>query len=541
MPRILMFWMAVWLLVWSGTCSADARELAGSWYQAPEVWSYQGQVDLAAAGLNPAVKVALTGGRFWQQADFDINTAGRHVLDFKNTSVIGRFRHIILDAQQHPVIDVQGGIESREVNPFFLRHGREVDLPAGHYRLLTELNSGFFLAEPQPYLDTLDNYRQAIKPGNALTLLCLGIFLGLMGYYAALAMVRRRLPEAMYSAFILGNLLYNGAALLVFTELFDMHWLYLVSVPILFSNCAYILFVMSLLKIRRDAYPRLHTVGVVVLGLLAGLIVLAMFMPHWSLEIDRYGVGLFLTYGVLAGYVRSREGSVTARLYLCAVGLFFMLGIAAISANSLNSFNLYIEHVGLFAVAVEVMLLALLLSYQFAQLHRERDHALERMEHSNRIARADALTGLPNRIALDITLEAMPQHGSLTFIDMDGLKYYNDQYGHERGDELLRAFARHIDERLGDRAKAHRLGGDEFAVTCEQGDVAWVESMLMKAVEDVRAVGFSSASASSGSAYVHEAPSKEELKHMADCRMYENKRLRKSMGETTQSVLTACK
>ena len=179
-------------------------------------------------------------------------------------------------------------------------------------------------------------------------------------------------------------------------------------------------------------------------ALLGGLIVLAMIMPHWSLEIDRYGVGLFLTYGLVAGIVCSREGSVTARLYLCAIGVFFVLGITAISANSLNSFNLYIEHMGLFAVAVEVMLLALVLSYQFAQLHREKEHALERMEHSNRVARADALTGLPNRIALDMALETMPQHGSLTFIDMDGLKYYNDQFGHERGDELLRAFARHI-------------------------------------------------------------------------------------------------
>ena len=90
----------------SGRCARACR----SWYQAPEDGSYQGQVDLAAAGLNPVVKVALTGGHFWLQADFDINTAGRHVLDFKNTSVIGHFRHIILDAQLHPVTDLQGGI-----------------------------------------------------------------------------------------------------------------------------------------------------------------------------------------------------------------------------------------------------------------------------------------------------------------------------------------------------------------------------------------------------------------------------------------------
>jgi diguanylate cyclase (GGDEF)-like protein len=525
-------------MAWPCACLAEASEIVGSWYQAPEGWTYQGQVDIAAAGLKPAAKVALIGGHFFQQADFDINTVGRHVLDFKNTSTIGNFRHIILDANRHPVVDVRGGILSSEINPFFLRHGREVDLPIGHYHLLTELDSPFFLADPQPYLDTLDTYRQSIKPGNALTLLCLGMFLGLMVYYAALAIARWSLSAAMYSIFILGNLLYNGTALLVFTELFDMHWFYLVSVPILFSNCAYILFVMSLLEIRHSTYPSLYSAGAVVLALLGGLIVLAAIMPHWSLEIDRYGVFLFLTYGLVVGIVLSLEGNVIARLYLCAIGTFFVLGITTISASSLNSYGLYIEHMGLLSVSVEVMLLALVLSYQFAQLYRDKEYALECMEHSDRVARTDALTGLPNRVALELSLARLPPHGSLTFIDMDGLKYYNDQFGHERGDELLRAFALHLSERLGVKAQAHRLGGDEFAITCEHGDVTWVESMLTQAVEDLWGSGFKSAGASSGSAHVHETPDKGKLQHMADCRMYENKRRNKrSRLEDQESVL----
>ena len=531
MPQRMKFGMnaclITCLMAWSSSCLADARELAGLWYQAPVGWVYQGQTDLAAAELKPVAKVELTGGQFWQQADFDINTAGRHVLDFKNTSIIGYFRHIILDARGHPVADVQGGIQNSEANPFFLRHGREVDLPVGHYRLLTELNSPFFLANPQPYLDTLGNYRQALKSGNALTLFCLGMFLGLMIYYTALATVRRNLSAAMYSVFILGNLLYNGSALLAFSELFGMRWIYLVSFPILFSNCAYILFVMSLLKIRYDAYPRLHTIGVALLALLGGLVALAMIMPHWSLEIDRYGVGLFLSYGLVAGIVRSCEGSVTARLYLCAIGAFFVLGIMSISFSSLDSYDLYIEHMGLFSVAVEVMLLALVLTYQFVRLYREKERAIELMEQSNRVARTDALTGLPNRMALDLALESLPSHGSLTFIDMDGLKYYNDQFGHESGDKLLCAFARHLSDSLEDRAQAYRLAGDEFAIACEQGDVSWIERMLNLAIDNLRGNGFESASASSGSAHVHETPGKEELKHLADCRMYENKRLNK--------------
>jgi diguanylate cyclase (GGDEF)-like protein len=524
--RIVAFFLLA-LMGWTSICYAEVRDLVGAWYQAPADWTYRGQTDIAAEGLQPVAKVALTGGYFWHQADFDVVTAGRYVLDFKNTSIIGNFRHILLDEQGRQLAEVQGGIESRVANPFFLRHGREVELPAGHYRLLTELDSPFFLAEPQPYLDGIDTYQQTIKPGNALTLLCLGMFIGLMIYYAAIAIVRKRLPEAMYSVFILGNLLFNGTGLLVFSELFGLHWIYLTSIPILFSNCAYVVFVMSLLEIKESTHPRLRKAGLWLLGLLGGLIVLAMIKPNWSLEIDRYGVGLFLTYGLITGISRAREGSVSAQYYLYAIGTFFVLGITTITTSSLGGTTLFIEHMGLLSVSVEVMLLALVLSYQFAQLYRDKEHALERMEHSTRAARTDALTGLPNRVALDLALEILPQHGCLTFIDLDGLKFYNDQFGHERGDDLLRSFASNLSNRLGVGGQAHRLGGDEFAITCEHGDAMWVDSALEQAIEDMCASGFEFAGASYGSVHVHEHPNLEEIKRMADRRMYENKRRRK--------------
>jgi hypothetical protein len=451
-------------------------ELSSPWYQAPEDWRYQNQTDFTATGLRPVNQVNLTGGHFWKQVDFEVNKPGRYVLDFKNNSIIGHFRHIILDAKSRPIADMQGGIQSREVNPFFLRHGREIGLAAGRYRLLTELRSVFFLAEPQPYLDSLEAYQQAIKPGNTATLICMGMFLGLMIYYLALGLACLSLSSAMYALFIMGNLLFNGTGLLMLPDLFGMHWIYMASVPILFSNVAYVLFVMTLLKIHRDKHPQLYRLGVALVAILAGLIVLALFMPHWSLEIDRYGVGLFLIYGLAAGLVRSSEGSVIAQLYLAAIGTFFVLGIITISSSKLSFNTIYIEHLGLVSVAVEVMLLALVLTHQFTLLYREKEDALKRMEQSMTIAYTDALTGLPNRMALNQALETLPQHGSLTFIDMDGLKQYNDQFGHECGDELLRSFAKYMIKHLSIMARAYRLGGDEFAITCESGDVAWIYS-----------------------------------------------------------------
>lgn len=521
--------LLLFLLPFASTSLAAPTDISGRWYEAPGVgWVYQGQSTLDDSGLAQVVGVARTGGHFLFQADFVIGKSGRYVLDFKNTSIIGHFRHFVFDENHHLVASLEGGIQSHAENPFFLRHGRELDLPAGRYRLISELSSPFFLAQPQPYLDSLANYQHAMRPGNALALIGLGVFLGLGIYYAALALARRRAAEGMYALFILGNILFNGSALLVFPELFGMHWIYLVSVPILFSNCAYILFVRALLEIRRDSHPGLYRAGTAMLVLLGIFILLAAVRPNWSLELARYGVGLFLAYGLTAGVIRTRQGNVSARLYLVAIAAFFVLGAVAISQTRLvGVYTIYIEHVGLFAVAVEVILLALVLAYQFAQLHREKEQVLKHLEHSNRIAHTDPLTGLSNRFALDIELDRLPRNGSLTFLDLDHLKYYNDQFGHVRGDELLRGFSQLLAAFLGDRANLYRVGGDEFAITCPSGDLEWIEGVLADTVGGVRALGFEFAGASAGSAHVHESSTLAELKHIADTRMYESKRNRK--------------
>lgn len=499
----------------------------GNWYQAPPAWQYRGQTQLADSGLVQVAQLSATGGRFWYQADFKVAAAATYVLDFKSSSTIGRFQNFVYDRQGHLLARLEGGIQSEVANPFFLRHGRELVLEPGEYRLISELDSPFFLAQPAPYLDTLSDYRAAIKAGNALVLLCLGVFLGLGFYYAALAMVRRRTAERMYAVFILGNLLYNGTALLVYPDLVGMHWFYMVSVPVLFSNCAYIVFVMALLELRPGSHPRLYRAGILLLALFMIFIVLAGFFPNWSLELDRYGVGLFMSYGLAAGIVRARQGNASARLYLVAIAAFFILGLTSISLSHMEAHTLYVEHIGLLAVAVEVFLLALVLSYQFALLNKERQTAIEDAKRSILIAHTDALTGLPNRFNLEIEIVQLPPEGSLTIIDLDGLKHYNDTYGHLRGDELLCSFSYHLKKRLASRAVLHRMGGDEFAITCRSGDTGYVEEMLARAMEALRKDDFTIAGASFGSALVTEDPSKKTLKQMADSRMYQQKQMRR--------------
>jgi diguanylate cyclase (GGDEF)-like protein len=87
-----------------------------------------------------------------------------------------------------------------------------------------------------------------------------------------------------------------------------------------------------------------------------------------------------------------------------------------------------------------------------------------------RMARHDALTGLPNRVffrqRLEQQLAALGNGRSLAVlcIDLDRFKAINDTLGHSAGDELLRAVAGRLVECVRENDLVARLGGDEFAI-----------------------------------------------------------------------------
>ncbi len=85
------------------------------------------------------------------------------------------------------------------------------------------------------------------------------------------------------------------------------------------------------------------------------------------------------------------------------------------------------------------------------------------IEMSYRMAYYDELTGLPGRRALNETLLKLGSQYAVGMVDVDHFKQFNDRYGHDVGDQVLRMVASKLEQASGG-GKAFRYGGEEFAV-----------------------------------------------------------------------------
>ncbi len=92
-------------------------------------------------------------------------------------------------------------------------------------------------------------------------------------------------------------------------------------------------------------------------------------------------------------------------------------------------------------------------------------------EQLDRIAHYDALTGIPNRVLLaDRMKQAMAQTVreknmlAVCYLDLDGFKPINDQFGHKTGDQVLVEISKRIENTIRGGDTVARLGGDEFVV-----------------------------------------------------------------------------
>lgn len=103
------------------------------------------------------------------------------------------------------------------------------------------------------------------------------------------------------------------------------------------------------------------------------------------------------------------------------------------------------------------------------------------VRESYQLAYLDDLTGLPARRALNARLKTLGKRYAIAMIDIDHFKKFNDTYGHDTGDDVLKMVAKHI-AAVGGGGTAYRYGGEEFCIVFPGADDAEVCTPFLDSV-----------------------------------------------------------
>jgi diguanylate cyclase len=244
--------------------------------------------------------------------------------------------------------------------------------------------------------------------------------------------------------------------------------------------------------------PKLHN-ALNVLLFFALFSVFFSFLGQYQLAI-KIATGLALLNGVLiltASIICWRAGNRFARFFVAAWGVY-ALGTAMLILSRFGVLedNFITHNSASLGLLVEIIMLSLALSDKYRvltqdlkkqKLELEDKVALrtEELEKSNaqleQLSRIDPLTGLANRRLFDDKLnqewERLLRERkclSILICDVDEFKSINDCFGHQYGDDCLKAISRVLEEALHRPADmVSRFGGDEFVVilpdTCKLG------------------------------------------------------------------------
>ena len=111
------------------------------------------------------------------------------------------------------------------------------------------------------------------------------------------------------------------------------------------------------------------------------------------------------------------------------------------------------------------------------------------IESSYLLAYHDELTSLPSRRAFNDAMQRLQEPYSMAVVDIDHFKKFNDTYGHETGDQVLRLVASNL-ARVTGGGRAYRCGGEEFNILFPGKNTSDVLDHLERLRENIEASEF---------------------------------------------------
>ncbi|TAL62855.1 MAG: GGDEF domain-containing protein [Legionella sp.] len=273
-------------------------------------------------------------------------------------------------------------------------------------------------------------------------------------------------------------------------------------------------------------------------------IVLAIMVTNiWCGGIATTFFGWFYVAPIIAAITIGLEGLILYGIMCLIIMLAFMIGILhPISPIILPSLALFVDninHLFIFALITTTLYNLLNANEDYESLLNEKNYLLYADKQKfHYLSHHDPLTNLPNRSYFhshlrNVLEDINPEQNTLTlfFMDLDGFKKINDQYGHEVGDLILLQASKRLQASFREKDFIARLGGDEFTavITYTKNDI--IPDILSKRIEQEFKEPFLinnliiKCTISLGRAnYSQEANRPETLLQQADEAMYRNKK-----------------
>jgi diguanylate cyclase (GGDEF)-like protein len=228
-----------------------------------------------------------------------------------------------------------------------------------------------------------------------------------------------------------------------------------------------------------DAWAGRFTIGAAATALLWGLTDFCVVLGFDDEALKLFV--LLIQTGWLGGVVI--RNAVSPAVIYCQVTLSILPACIALVLSPHNFTKMVLPFL-IIQISFTLRTARLLQSHMFEQMELE-----QRLTEMNArlvlLSETDGLTGIANRRTFDSRLnvicelgEREPIHVSLLMIDIDYFKLYNDGYGHQAGDEALKAVAACLEKttkRPSDLVA--RYGGEEFAVLLPNTDHVGAEKI----------------------------------------------------------------
>ncbi len=254
--------------------------------------------------------------------------------------------------------------------------------------------------------------------------------------------------------------------------------------------------------------------------------------------------GICLAGTIVAGVFRIRKetpSDLVVMVAFCLVAIASFMDLIRLNFQRWFVPNVdVITEVSFLPMGAIMFVVMLTASYLFSLYETVLSHA-ER-DALTRIAYHDPLTGIYNRAKANERFKEIDQQEStvaLVNFDLDGLKYVNDHFGHEEGDNYLKAVAEIIGKNFNEIGTSYRMGGDEFLCIVDPAGIFTVKQMADRFKRELKEASKNyryDLSVSYGIAYKakDEKKSIQELYMEADEKMYAMKARSKHSREALE-------